>query len=55
MWTIIFTITMILLLLAIVRQLIIMSTTILYLSKDPAVLKERAREEESYLFIKGLY
>ena len=55
MWTIAFTIAMILLLLAIIRQLIIMGTTILFLSKDIEILKEKAKEEDTYLFIKGLY
>lgn len=55
MWTTIFTIAIVLLILGIFRQLIILNTTIQFLSKDPALLKCKVKEEEEYLLIKGLY
>ncbi|WP_153259994.1 hypothetical protein [Chitinophaga flava] len=55
MWTTIFIIAIVLLILGILRQLIILSTTIQFLSKDPSLLQHKAKEEDEYLFIKGLY
>lgn len=55
MWTTIFIIAIVLLIFSILRQLILISTTIQFLSKDPSLLDHRAKEEEEYLFIKGLY
>ncbi|NSL87611.1 hypothetical protein ECE50_012260 [Chitinophaga sp. Mgbs1] len=45
----------ILLCFCIVRQLIVLATTIQYLSKDKVLLQQKAAEEDAYLFVKGLY
>jgi len=55
MWTTIFIIAIILLIFIIFRQLIISSTTIQLLSKEPSLLQDKAKEEDEYLFVRGLY
>jgi hypothetical protein len=55
MWTSIFIIAIILLAFTIARQIIIINSTIHLLSKDNALIRERIKEEEEYLLIKGLY
>jgi hypothetical protein len=45
----------ILLLFYILRQVILISTTVQLLSKDTALVKKRGAKEKEYLFIKGLY
>ncbi len=55
MWTTIFIIAIVLLIFSVLRQLTIISTTIQFLSKDPSLLRHKAKEEDEYLFIKGLY
>jgi hypothetical protein len=55
MWTFIFIVAIILLAFTIVRQIIIINSTIHLLLKDHAVIRERIKEEDEYLLIKGLY
>ncbi|MCW3466727.1 hypothetical protein [Chitinophaga nivalis] len=51
----VFTSAIVLLLLAIVRQLILLYSTFIRLHKDNALCQVRIKEEKEYLLIKGLY
>ena len=55
MTTTTFVIVSIALVAVITRQLVFMYSRTILLRKDAAITKVRIREEEAYLFIKGLY